>query len=136
MIVSEIMTEEPITAQASDSIGEVLDVMAEHDIRHIPIVDGNRLVGFVSDRDLRSYAMPARVQFANPDRAAQRLEHGITEVMSGDVLSIGPEDEATELVRLMLDQRLGAVPVVNRADDELVGIVSYVDILRAVEDII
>ena len=136
MIVSEIMTENPATVQASATIAEALELLAELDVRHLPVTEADRLVGFLSDRDLRSYAMPARVQFANPGRAAERLEHGVSELMSGAVVSVGPEDEVGDLVALMLDHRLSAVPVVDPAEDLLVGIVSYVDVLRAVQDLL
>lgn len=136
MIVSEIMTENPATVTVSDTIGGALDILNELDIRHLPVVEGDRLVGLLSDRDLRTYALPARVEFNNPQKAAARLEHSVSELMTGDVVAVSPEDDVVDLVRLMIDHKFGAVPVVDPVDGALVGIVSYLDVLRAVEDLL
>ena len=136
MIVRDIMTENPVTADVSDTIGDALDTLTELDVRHLPVVEGDRLVGLLSDRDLRTYALPARVEFNNPQKAAARLEHAVSELMSGDVIAVSPEDDVIELVRLMIDHKFGAVPVVDPINGNLVGIVSYLDVLRAVEDLL
>lgn len=135
MIVSEIMTSSPATVEVGATIADALDLLAEFNVRHVPVVQGSRLVGLLSDRDLRTYALPARIEYSNPEKAAQRLQHGVSELMSGDVVSVGPEDPVSDLVRLMIDHKFGAVPVVD-SEDNLVGIVSYLDILRAVEDLL
>lgn len=136
MIVGDIMTPDPTTVSTTDSIGDALDTLVELDIRHLPVVDGGRLVGLLSDRDLRTYALPARIEFNNPEKAAARLNHGVSELMSGDVVSVSQEDEVIDLVRLMIDHKFGAVPVVDPVEGTLVGIVSYLDVLRAVEDLL
>lgn len=136
MIVRDVMTANPATAAPTDTIADALDVLAELDVRHLPVVENNRLVGLLSDRDLRTYALPARVEFNNPQKAAARLEHAVAELMSGDVVSVAPEDDLIDLVRLMIDHKFGAVPVVDPVEGGLVGIVSYLDVLRAVEDLL
>ncbi|MEZ4226433.1 MAG: CBS domain-containing protein [Polyangiaceae bacterium] len=134
MVVEEIMTKDPTTVDASTPIREVISVLFELDVRHLPIVDGNTLVGIVSDRDVRAYLAPSLEELDNPDDIAQRLAQPIASVMSSDVLSVQPEMELNELVDLMLDHKVGAVPVVDSESDELVGIVSYMDVLRAAQD--
>jgi CBS domain-containing protein len=71
----------------------------------------------LSDRDLRS----AR---------ASDLDALVTELMSADVVSVGPESDALEVIDLMIDTKVGAVPVVDDEDGSLLGIISYVDVLR------
>ena len=135
MIISEIMTANPATVEVGATIADALDVLTELNVRHVPVVDNGRLVGLLSDRDLRTYALPARIEFNNPEIAAKRLQHDVSELMSGDVMSVGPEDSVNELVRMMIDYKFGAVPVVD-FEGHLVGIVSYLDVLRAVEDLL
>ncbi len=134
MVVEEIMTKDPTTADAASAIRDVMSVLFELDVRHLPIVDGNTLVGIISDRDVRVYLAPTLAELDKPDDIAQRLAQPISSVMSSDVMSVNPEMELTELVDLMLDHKVGAVPVVNPDNDDLVGIVSYMDVLRAAQD--
>ena len=134
MIVEEIMTKNPITAEANAPIGEALAVLFELDVRHLPIVDDTKLVGIISDRDVRVYLAAEPDESTEPQDTAKRLSQPVSAVMSSDVLSVSPEMELTELVDLMLDHKVGAVPVVNRESDDLVGIVSYMDVLRAAQD--
>jgi acetoin utilization protein AcuB len=136
MIVRDIMTENPRTVEVTDNIADALDVLHDLDVRHVPVVEEGRLVGLLSDRDLRSYSLPAIVEMRNPDKAAARLEHAVSEIMRGDVISIGAEDDVIDLVRLMIDHKYGAVPVVDAVEGTLVGIVSYLDVLTAVEDLL
>ncbi len=136
MLVREVMTRNPVTVNVDATIAEALDLLHEMNIRHLPIIEDDRLVGLVSDRDLRTYALPGRVEIYNPRKAAARLEHPVTELMTGNVMSVGPEDEVRDAVRLMIDHKFGAIPVVDAIDDTLVGIVSYLDVLRAVEDLV
>lgn len=136
MIVRDIMTDNPRTVEVTDNINDALDVLHDLDVRHVPVVEAGRLVGMLSDRDLRSYSLPAIVEMRNPDKAAARLEQAVSDIMRGDVVSVGPEIEVTELVRMMIDQKYGAVPVVDQVEGTLVGIVSYLDVLMAIEDLL
>ena len=134
MVVSEIMSSHPITVEASEPIGRVMKKLAEADVRHLLVVDDGALVGIVSDRDLRSLAPSALMELEHPREIRKRLEQPISSVMSSDVVSVDPETEVAEVVDIMLEQKVGAVPVVDPATDELVGIVSYMDVLRAARD--
>jgi acetoin utilization protein AcuB len=134
MVVEEIMTKDPTTVDAAAAIKDVISVLFELDVRHLPVVDGKTLVGIVSDRDVRAFLAPTTVELENPEEIAQRLRLPIGSVMSSDVLSVDPEMDVAELVDLMLDHKVGAIPVVDPESDELVGIVSYVDVLRAAQD--
>ena len=62
------------------------------------------------------------------------LEARIVEIMSADVMSVGPEADATEVIDLMVDTRVGAVPVVDQDGGARVGIISYIDVLRQLRD--
>lgn len=134
MVVAEIMTKDPVTVDAAARIRDVISSLFELDVRHIPVVEGRELVGIISDRDLRGYLAPALVELEKPSDVAAKLNQPISSVMSSDVLSVDPETELSEVVELMLDHKVGAIPVVDPDSSELVGIVSYMDVLRAAQD--
>lgn len=130
MFVDEVMTSQLTTASPSTSIRKVLELLAEADVRHIPITDGGELVGIVSDRDLRSFLVPALQLVEQPAELAARLARPISTVMSSDVVTVQPETEIEDAIDVMLDQKVGAIPVVREDTGELAGILSYMDVLR------
>jgi acetoin utilization protein AcuB len=131
MIVQEVMTREPYVASIRDSLRTVLGKLAEADIRHLPIVQDGALVGIVSDRDLRE-VVPSPLELReHPAEAARILAQPVSDVMSSDVVTVSPGDDVVEAIDLMIEHRIGAVPVVDPSSAELVGIVSYVDALKA-----
>lgn len=135
MVVEDVMTEDPITVQSSTSIRKVIATLFESDVRHLPIVDGDQLVGIVSDRDLRAFLAPSMLELEKPDEVQRRLGQAVSSVMNADVVSVTPQTDLSEVIDMMIDQRVGAVPVVRPGTQELVGIVSYIDVLRAAADL-
>jgi CBS domain-containing protein len=131
MVVAEIMSTDPFTADVTETVGQVMGKLFELDVRHLPIVENGALVGIVSDRDLRNFSAPALAQFEHPDQVAAALAQPISTVMSGDVVSVDAETELTDIIDLMLEHRIGAIPVVQAGSTRLVGIISYIDALRA-----
>lgn len=129
MRVADLMTRQPVTAKPKDTVAEAVDRMYDHDIRHLPVVDHGRLVGMLSDRDLRPILVPVLDDVEGIDPQIHRRRVG--DIMSGDLVSVDPDTDADELITIMLEQKVGAVPVVDLHTDKLVGIVSYVDVLRA-----
>lgn len=134
MRVSELMTQNPIHANPSTSVTAVLDLLLENDVRHLPIVENGSLVGIVSDRDLRPYQSRAWAISGDWEEFTARLGQPVSSVMSGAVVAVDEESDMSEVVRTMIDERVGAVPVTRGPDQKLVGIVSYVDVLRAFSD--
>jgi acetoin utilization protein AcuB len=92
------------------------------------------LVGVLSDRDLREFSQPYDMQFENLTTSNEREATPVSDVMAGDVISANPEDDIGELIDTMIDQKVGAIPIVDPIEGNLVGIVSYIDILRAARD--
>jgi acetoin utilization protein AcuB len=134
MVVQEIMTKNPVTVESSDSIRVALTTLLELDIRHLPIVEEGQLVGIVSDRDLRRLAPPVATDDGAAARMEKQLAQPVSTLMSSDVLSVDPEMEVAEVVDLMIEHRVGAIPVVEPGSERLVGIVSYIDLLKAARD--
>lgn len=125
MIVREIMTPTPWVVEVTDSLRRVHARLLESDVRHLPVVDRGKLVGIISERDVPSDLVSpgARGGFDRGDRP-------VSNYMSSDVISVNPESDLAEVIDLMLEHRIGAVPVVDLDGERLLGIVSYVDVLR------
>ncbi len=136
MIVREVMSLEPYVAAVTASVRQVMRILAEADVRHVPIVDEERLVGIVSDRDLRAMMSPALERFDQPEQVERLLSRPVSQLMSADVLTAEPDDELRDAIDLMIDHKVGALPVVEPGSGKLLGIVSYIDVLRAARELL
>jgi acetoin utilization protein AcuB len=134
MQVGEIMTPGPATISPEQTVRDALELMQELDIRHVLIAREGSLVGILSDRDLRDLTVPTLLRFEEPDVARNQLETPVSEVMRTDTMAIDVAADLTEVVEVMLDTKVGALPVTDNATGALVGIVSYVDVLRICQD--
>jgi acetoin utilization protein AcuB len=130
--VADIMTENVVTVRPETNVVEAMELLDELHARHLPVVRGRHLVGIISDRDLRDYVLPPSEEFDHPDQARRMSEIQVGEIMAENVVTASPGDGLGELVDLMLSTRVGAICVVESGSDQLAGIVSYVDVLRAV----
>lgn len=129
MRATDLMTEGPTFATELTTVDEALDLLYEQDIRHLPVVRQGELVGIISDRDLRKFLDSSPAEEPVPG-AQEPRNPTISTLMSTSPVQIDPETEAKEIVDLMLLHQVGALPVVDRETNEVLGIVSYVDLLR------
>ena len=136
MIVKEIMTSDPYAIKVTESVEQVLRKLSEADVRHLPVVEAGTLVGIVSDRDVRGVVPSPLEALDDPEAAQKALSRPVSQIMSHDVLSTNPEADVAEVIDLMLENRVGAIPVVEPDSGKLIGIVSYVDVLRAARDLL
>jgi acetoin utilization protein AcuB len=134
MTAGELMTRDPATAAPETSIAEVWDLMRELDIRHVPIVERGALVGMVSDRDIAHVNLTAVLRLDGASALREELARPIATVMSADVIAVDEESELSEVIALLVEHKVGALPVVRPDTRQLVGILSYIDVLRAYED--
>lgn len=136
--VRDVMTKDVATIDPAAPIGTALAVMATHGVHHLPVVDDDqRLVGVVSDRDLRGAAFAPALE-AHLSVAARRRLHGVATVVGGvrvrdamtaDPVTIDRDAPVARAAALMLEGRFSSLPVVERG--LLVGIVTERDALRA-----
>ncbi len=132
MNAEQIMTSNPIAVGPTTTVGEAVELMLEKNFRHLPVLEGSRLVGMLSDRDLRSVAYGSALAGGDLDEFQAQSARPVSDLMSGGVVSVSPSSSIAEVAQLMLEEGVGAVPVVEAASDTLIGIVSYVDVLRQV----
>lgn len=124
----DLMTDDPVVLDAQATLRSAAETLSTRDIRHLPVVDGSRVIGMLSDRDL--YA----VVWTEGGTDADKWRRSVHSVMNTNVVSAAPDATLTEVIDLLLENRIGAVPVIDEARDDLLGIVSYVDVLRAIRE--
>lgn len=127
MKVVDIMTKDPLTITPVETVGQADDLMNTNRIRQLPVVEGKDLVGIVTDRDVRSFLSGSLLESVEDREKALNTE--VREIMTTEPITVSPDDDLPEAVELMIDEKIGGIPVVADAEG-LGGIVTYVDILR------
>jgi acetoin utilization protein AcuB len=129
LLVKDSMTREVVVLSPETTAGEALALCRERRIRHLPVLEAGRLVGIVSDRDLRS-AAPG---LGDPARASALEKIRVSEVMTRDVATTRPDDPIEEAANRMREKRIGCLPV---EDERLVGILTSSDVMEALVQLI
>jgi CBS domain-containing protein len=137
-LVRDVMARRPITIDPEAPLATAIAVMREKKIRHLPVVDDvGRLVGIITDRDLRSATLaPALAEFLPSDlrraieNATEMLEElRVKDAMTWSVVTTRPDASVAEAAAVMFERRIGSLPV--RENGKLVGIVTERDIFKA-----
>ena len=131
MKLIDVMTRDPLTVDTSETLGRVEEIMTEGSIRQVPVVKNRELVGLITDRDVRAYVSRSMAESAEEYEKVRSTQVG--DVMTTDPISLAPDDDLREAIELLIEEKFGAVPVVDEAEG-LVGIVSYIDVLRCFLD--
>jgi CBS domain-containing membrane protein len=132
---SDIMKREVITVMEQDNLLSIEEGMERFGMRHLPVVDGDKLVGLVTHRDilrvtrssLRSYRLDREI-----DRRKQE-ETFVADVMTREVLTIDPDTPLKEAARIIVDNRIGCLPVID-AERRLLGILTEFDLVRLIAE--
>jgi acetoin utilization protein AcuB len=123
------MKANPITVGPLDSFRHAMNLIRQRGIRHLPVVEGGRLVGIVTDRDVRQ-ASPSAATSLEIHELHYLLEKiKIRDIMTSEVVTATPEMPIEAAARLMLTHRIGSLPVLRGT--ALVGIITETDILSA-----
>lgn len=128
MLVRDIMRADPVTATRQTRLPDLLRLLQQRGFRHLPVVEAGRLVGIVSDRDLKQAMVSAgsTTEGRERDRLLDRLTAG--EIMTGEVVTTGPTCGVEEAARVMATRKISALPVTD--GDRLLGIVTETDVLE------
>ncbi len=135
MQVVERMKTKLVVASPTDSVAAAWRLLRQHQIRHLPIVEEGKLVGIVTDRDIRLVfpsALTSGSREQDPHDALEKV--AVREIMTGQVVTVAPEASIANVARLLLERRIGGLPVVQGS--RLVGIITKTDILAAFVDVV
>jgi len=125
--VAEVMTKHPRSVQVTALIGDVRAALADRRLHHLPIVDGEKLVGLISTSDLLEFGFEPRDSHKDLDDYLN--EHfSIQQIMQTDLVTIPSDSTVRDAARALTTGDLHAVPVVGD-NDKLVGIVTSTDIV-------
>jgi len=129
MKVSEIMRTVLVTATMDHTIEHARKIMKMKHIRHLLVVDGSKLVGIVTDRDVRSHVSPRVGTPIESTSDKATLESKLHQVMTRDLITVSPDTPVSEAARLILEHKIGCLPVIDR-NGFTIGIITDADLLR------
>ena len=130
MLVTHLMRREVIAVAEQTSVRKAAQLLNDHEIRHLPVVDGPRLRGMVSEKDVLQFLAETQ------DVPSAAAKTSVSEIMNPEVVYVDNHETVRTAIGLMLEYQIGAVPVVDYESGELCGILSYVDILRIAQDLL
>lgn len=124
--VEQFITTDPVIGREDMGIDELRALMEKHDIRHLPIVRGDAVVGVVSERDVRLVAGLT---------ATEKTQIQASDLMATHPRMVSADTQLEDVARLMAEQRIGSV-IVNDDEGLLLGIFTATDALRALIEMI
>jgi CBS domain-containing protein len=134
-LARDIMKKDVVTLEEKESLENLEEAMRAMRFRHMPVVDGKRLIGLITQRDLlrvsASTLLPARHE--QHELLTKRFTVG--DIMMRDVQTVGPNALLAEVTRMMRLNKLGCLPVVD-GDNTLVGIITEADFVELCEHLL
>jgi acetoin utilization protein AcuB len=124
-VLRDYMTPAPVTVNAQRSLAAAANLMREHGVRHLPVLDGGRVAGLVSERDL---LMVEAIPSVNP--TVVRVEEAMVE----NVFCAAPGDSVAETVAAMIERKLSSAVIVE--GERVAGVFTTIDALRALHDLL
>ncbi|MBA2384950.1 MAG: CBS domain-containing protein [Actinobacteria bacterium] len=121
--IRDAMTSNPTTIQATTTAQEAAQKMKSEDVGSVPIVDGDRLVGVITDRDLATRVLAE----------GKGAETPVSEIASKDVVTVDPQQSLEEAARLMAEHQVRRLPVCEE-DGKLVGMLAQADLAQSGHD--
>lgn len=130
MKVKDLMSKNVLTVSPEDKVDRVFFLFNFENIRHMPVLEKGKLVGILSDRDLKKVLGPAKKFLERADGSSVTISaRKVRTIMKRGLVTIGPEQRAADAAAIMAKRKIGALPVLQK--DKLVGIITATDILRA-----
>ncbi len=124
VLISEHMTKSPLTVATDAPLLEAREILREHGIRHLPVLEGKKLVGILSDRNLKeALASPGGERFL------------VQDAMMPDVFAVSPDTELSEVLEEMAEEKYGCA-VVQEKDGKVVGVFTTLDACRLLAELL
>ncbi len=133
MYVSDWMTKKVFSIEPDDYLSDAIYLMREKSIKHVPVVKGGKLKGIISDRDIKEYSPSKATSLDIYELHYLLAKTKIKEIAKTKIITTLPGTPVEEAAMIMLDNNIGCLPVLE--DGLLVGIISDMDIFRALVDI-
>jgi len=133
MEASEIMERKVLSLGIGSSLMDAAGIMHEHNIRHLPVVERNEVVGILSERDLRGFLEELYESSQETAEGIRRNNISIRDVMQVKPLAVDPSADIVDVIDLMLENKVGAIVVADELG-QLRGIISYEDILKVARE--
>jgi len=127
MKVKDVMVKEVATLDINDELSLANDIMRLGRIRHLPVVDGTRLAGIISERDLFRSSLAQALGYGSEATRDLMKKLRIKDVMVPKVVTVSPETALCEATKIMVEKKIGCLPVVE--GERLVGLITETDIL-------
>ncbi|MGD0828395.1 MAG: CBS and ACT domain-containing protein [Desulfobaccales bacterium] len=118
MLVSEIMSRELVTISSDKRVSQALQLMQQRQVRHLPVMEGGRMVGWITSRDLREVLLASMLEKIT-----------VAEVMIKAPISVTADTVVEEAARLVQEHKIGGMPVLE--GDRLVGVITMMDLIGA-----
>lgn len=133
VLVKEIMAKEMKSVSPDTVLPEAHQVMIRNNIRRLPVVDGDKLMGIVTLSDIQQASPSDATSLSVWELNYLLAKLTIKKIMTSPVMTIGEDDPVNEAANMMLTNKFGGIPVVNSAG-RLVGMVTESDIFRLVAE--
>jgi acetoin utilization protein AcuB len=118
MLVGQIMSQKIVTISPDKRVGQALKLMQKHQIRHLPVMKRDRMVGWITSRDLREVLLASMLE-----------EIKVGDVMVQAPISVTADTEVEEAARLIHEHKIGGMPVME--GDKLAGVITMMDLISA-----
>lgn len=128
MLVGDIISGKVITINIKDDVKKAFELMKSKKIRHIPVLDGEKLVGIITNTDLRQALIPSKSEGAEQTYYFTSKFSTVGEIMTKGTITVTPQTDVEEAATLLLHYKIGGLPVVE--GDKLVGMITGTDILE------
>ena len=132
MIIEELMTTNLVNVAMDDSLAQVRELFQAHKFHHVLVVEDNRLVGVISDRDLLKALSHKLGTAAETTRDLATLNKRAHQVMHRQLVTLSPKDSLYQAIKTFNQHKVSCIPVVNE-DNKPLGILGWRDVFIAIE---
>lgn len=134
MVVEDVMTSEVVTLTPEQTLRDAINLLRSKRIRHLPVVEGQRLVGIVTDRDVKRATPSVLAGVGKDEYDNTLLTIKVAQLMTREPITVPRQSALKAAVEIFINRKVGALPVVD--EGHLVGILTEIDILRVAYDLL
>ena len=134
MFIINRMTKNPITVTPDTKVDEAALLMKKHNFRRLPVVEGEKLVGFLSDRDIMKVAPSPATTLSKYEINSLLAKMCVSDIMQKDVVSVSVDATIEEAALLMCTHKIGGMPVISSVG-AVVGVITETDIFKTFVDV-